>query len=83
MSKLSRAEPVRRGVRTERGADPARHLAGGFVGEGDGQDAMGRNAVDRDPVCDGGGEGRRFACAGPGQHKDRSGVRSSLDLGFG
>jgi hypothetical protein len=73
---MKRAKPVRSGVRTEGRADPARHLAGGFVREGHGQDAMGRNAVDRDPVCDGRGEGRRFACASPRQHEDGSGVRS-------
>jgi hypothetical protein len=54
---------VRSGVRTEGRADPARHLAGGFVREGDGEDAMGRNFVDGDPVCDGCGQGRRFAGA--------------------
>ena len=52
---MKRADPVRRGVGTESSVDAARHLAGGFVREGDGKNAMGRNAVDRDPVGDGGG----------------------------
>jgi hypothetical protein len=54
--------------------DPARHLAGGFVRESHGQDAMGRDFVDGDSVCDGCGQGRRFAGASARQHEDRSGV---------
>jgi hypothetical protein len=44
---------------------------------------MGRDFVDGDPVCDGCGQGRRFAGASARQHEDGSGVRSSPDLGFG
>ena len=45
-------------------------------------DHMGWDFVDGDPVCDDRGEGQRFAGASARQHEDRSGVRSSLDLGF-
>ena len=60
---MKRAEPVGSGVRTEGGADPARHFRRGLVGEGDGEDAMGRDAVDRDAVGD--GCGQRRCLAGP------------------
>jgi hypothetical protein len=63
--------------------DPARHLAGGFVGEGDGENTMGRNAVDGNPVGDGGGQSRGLSGPCPGQDEDRSGVGSRLDLGLG
>ena len=74
---------MRSDFRTEGGADLARPLGGGFVREGHGQNAMGRDLVDGNPVGDGRGEGRRFAGASARQHEDRSGVRSSLDLRLG
>jgi hypothetical protein len=54
-----------------------------LVGEGDGENAMGRNAVDRDPVSDGCGQRRGLSGPCPGQHEDRAWVTSSIDLGFG
>ena len=47
---VERAGPTRRRLITERRPDAPSHLARGFVGEGDRQDAGSRDASDRDPV---------------------------------
>ncbi len=76
------AEPIGRRVRAERGADAVRHLAGRLVGERDGEHPMGPDAVDRDAVRDGGGEGRGLARSGPGQDQDRARMSCGRDLGL-
>ncbi len=43
---------------------------------------MGRNAIDRDAVRDGGGEGRGLARSGPGQDQDGARTSGGRDLGF-
>ena len=60
---------------------PFLHLPSGLVGEGQGQDMVGRHAFFRDQVCDAGGQHPGFAAAGPGQHQQgtfRAGDRLPL-----
>ena len=48
------------------------HLAGGLVGEGHGQDAVGGNAAHADQVGDAVGEHPGLAASGAGQHEQRA-----------
>ena len=76
------AEPIGRRVRAERSADAVRHLACGLIGECDGKHPMRRNAIDRDAVRDGGGEGRGLAGPCPSQDQNRAVMSRGRDLGF-
>lgn len=76
------AEPARRGLAAEGGANARGHLARRLVREGHGKDARGGNAVDGDAVDDGGRETRCLAGAGAGEHEDRARMRRRLDLGL-
>jgi len=51
--------------------DAVAHLAGGLVGEGDGQDAAGVNPLVGDEVGDAVGDDAGLAAAGPRQDKER------------
>ena len=55
------------------------HLAGGLVGEGDGQNGVGRDAFFADEPGDAAGDDAGFARAGSGQ--DEQGAFSGLDGG--
>ena len=60
--------------------DALLHLAGGLVGEGDGEDLRGEGAAGVEDVGDAGGQHARLAGAGAGEHQHRAFQR--LD-GFG
>ena len=63
------------------GLDPLPHLAGGLVGEGDGQDVVRLDAL-LQQVGDAAGDDAGLAAAGPGQDEQRSfEVRDGLALG--
>ena len=62
--------------------DPGLHLAGGLVGEGDRQDAVGTHAQGVDQVGDAVGEDAGLARAGAGQHQRRA-RRGSHRLALG
>ena len=64
--------------RADEGADAAAHLAGGLVGEGDGEDLVGAHAAHADEVGDAVGEHARLARAGAGQDEQRA-----LEVGHG
>ena len=51
--------------------DALLHFAGGLVGEGDGEDVSGRDAL-RDEVGDAEGDDAGFARAGAGQNQNRA-----------
>jgi hypothetical protein len=55
-----------------RNADALLHLAGGLVGEGDGEDLRRPGEAERQDVGDAGGQHARLAGAGAGQHEDRA-----------
>ncbi len=76
------AEPARRGLAAEGGADARGHLARRLVREGHGEDARGGDAVDGDAMDNRGREARRFAGSGAGEHEDRALMGRRLDLGL-
>ena len=53
-------------------ADAGLHLAGGLVGEGDGEDLVGAGAAGVEEVRDAGGQRLGLAGAGAGEHEDRA-----------
>jgi hypothetical protein len=59
-------------VRPEQLIEPGLHLAGGLVGEGDGEDAVGRDAVERDEVGDPVDDDARLAAAGAREDQERA-----------
>ena len=65
------AHPRRRLPRADQGLDAAAHLAGGLVGEGDGQDLVGVGPAGLDQVRDPVGEDARLAAAGAGKDQQR------------
>ena len=67
-----------RGV-AEQAVDALGHLAGGLVGEGDGEDGVGGDAFFADEPGDAAGDDARFAGAGAGQDEQRA--FSGLDGG--
>ena len=65
------------------GLDALAHLAGGLVGEGDGEDVAGPDAL-LEQVGDAAGDDARLAAAGAGQDEQRPfDVRDGLALGVG
>ena len=77
------ADPVWRGVLPEARPDTGDHLAGGLVGEGDGENARGRHRACQDAMNDRGREGLRLAGSGAGQDQDGSGCLCCLKLLLG
>src|SRR5580704_7705940 len=65
------ADPERRGGNPQQPLDARAHLAGRLVGEGDGEDALGRGALGLDHPGDPMGEHARLAAAGARQHQHR------------
>ena len=65
-------DPESRRVAGEQPAHPLLHLAGGLVGEGDGEDPLGRHAVAVDQQGDPGGEHPGLPRAGAGQYQQRA-----------
>ncbi len=63
------AEPEALDRLLQDGADALAHLAGGLVGEGDGEDLAGEGAVGEQDMGEAGGEHARLAGAGSGQHQ--------------
>ena len=65
------ADPEPGRIPLEQPADPVLHLAGGLVGEGDGEDPLGRDAVPVDQRGDPHGEHAGLARARAGEHQHR------------
>ena len=80
--RVERRHPHTLRHRPNEGADAVAHLAGGLVGEGDGQDLERRQAVMVDQVGDAMGEHAGLARPRPGHHQKRSaGMGDRLVLG--
>ena len=76
----ARAEVV--GAAGQQRLDAGAHLAGGLIGEGDGEDAPGRHAGLADEVGDAVGDDARLARPRPGQDEQRAGgAGDGLSLG--
>ena len=66
------AEPQPLGGAAEHGGDALAHLAGGLVGEGDGQHLAGKGAAGQQDMGEAGGQHAGLAGAGAGQHQQRA-----------
>ena len=70
--RVERADPQAGRVAVEQPADPLLHLARGLVGEGHGEDPVGRHAVPVDQARDAGGEHARLPRARAREHEQRA-----------
>jgi len=70
------AQPVQLAGAAEQPDDAVLHLAGGFIGEGHGQDMPGAHAPLLHQVGDAVGQDARLAAAWPGQHEHRAIARA-------
>ena len=75
---VERGHPHLLGDRADEGADPVLHLVGGLVGEGDGEDLEGADALVADQVGDAVREHAGLAGAGAGDDEQRP-----VDVGDG
>ena len=79
--RVERAHPHLAGHRADQRLDPLAHLVGGLVGEGDGEDGEGADAVLVDEVGDAVREHPGLARTGPGHHQQRAvGVDHGVEL---
>ena len=80
---VERADPHPPGLLAQEPGDPVAHLAGGLVGEGNREDAVGRNSLMVDQVRNASGEDPSLPRSGPRQDEQRAfEVYDGLTLGF-